>query len=450
MGKNKIIKSIIISAFVLFACTSLSGETAKKNNGPVEIQVWTYSDEVPTMIDQYIAAHPDCGFTVNYTIIGMQEGYTEKLNKALKKGSVDIYLSEISDTWNYTKGNMSKYAAPYEDFGIDINQKIKDAEISQYSIDIGTNTQGKIIGLCYQGVGGVFIYNRSVAKSVFGHDDPALIQKDIGGSSRSWDEFFKAAATCARKKVAIVSSYEDLWYVYENSADTGWLKDGKLYIDPKREAYLDAAKTLVDNKWTNNTSPWLDAWYNDFSESGKKKVLGFFGPEWFLNYTLAPNCGDTYGDWAICNSPFGFYWGGTWVHASTASVKDESKKAAVKELLEWITLDTSTSGLMYKWANGTFENPTDSLSINEAVTSIVVMRNSNAKMKLLGGQNLFEHLVQAEQDVNGNLISQYDERINFLWTYEVRNYVTGEKTKAEAIEDFKKSVKKELGISAAR
>ena len=66
----------------------------------------------------------------------------------------------------------------------------------------------------------------------------------------------------------------------------------------------------------------------------------------------APTDG-TYGDWAITESPIGFFWGGTWVVSSQAAV-DAGKADGVKAIMEYITLDDSESGLQYAWANGTF------------------------------------------------------------------------------------------------
>ena len=48
----------------------------------------------------------------------------------------------------------------------------------------------------------------------------------------------------------------------------------------------------------------------------------------------------TYGDWAITESPIGFFWGGTWVVSSQAAV-DAGKAEGVKAIMEYITLDDS-------------------------------------------------------------------------------------------------------------
>ncbi|MBR2995584.1 MAG: carbohydrate ABC transporter substrate-binding protein, partial [Lachnospiraceae bacterium] len=285
---------------------------------------------------------------------------------------------------------------------------------------------------------------------VFGTDDPEKIGEIIGSGSGSWDKFFEAAATLADSGVAIVSGDGDVWHAVENSSDEGWLtEDGLLHIDPKREAFLDISKDLTDNGWSNQTQDWQDAWFADMKGEGAKPVFGFFGPAWLINYTLAPNCGGeavgegTYGDWAVTAPPIGFFWGGTWVIANKNM--DPAKIDAVKELIYYITLDTSDDGLQYKWANGTLNGEGGT---KDCVASGTVMAKSNGELDFLGGQNMFDVFVPANQYANGKNLTQYDESINQIWRDQVRAYAAGEKDRDAAIKDFKQTVSDNLGIDA--
>ena len=418
------------------------------------INLWSFTDEVPGMVDKYIAEHPDFGFDVNTTIIATTEGaYQPALDQALQAGGAeapDMYCAEAAFVLKYSQGDMSDFAMPYKDLGIDIDKAIADADIAQYSVDIGTNPAGDVDALGYQATGGAFIYRRSIAKDVFGTDDPEKIAEIIGSGTDSWDKFFEAAATLKEKGVAIVSGDGDVWHAVENSSEKGWLnEDGKLHIDPKREAFLDISKSLTDNGWSNQTQDWQDAWFADMKGEGAQPVFGFFGPAWLINYTLAPNCGGekvgegTYGDWAACAPPIGFFWGGTWVLANKNM--DESKKAAVAELINWITLDSSEDGPQYKWANGTLNGEGGT---KDSVASGTVMSKSNGELEFLGGQNMFDVFVPANAYANGKNLTQYDESINMAWRDQVRAYAAGEKDRDAAIADFKQTVSDNLGIEA--
>ena len=322
-------KKILSVLCVLLVASTMFGAAKKK---AVTINLWAFTDEVPGMVDKYIAKnYPDV--KVNTTIIATTDGaYQPALNEALKNGEVDMYAAEAAFILKYSKGEMSEFAAPYKDLGIKIDAAIKAADIASYTVDIGSNEKGQVVGLGYQATGGCFIYNRSVAKTVFGSDDPKTVQAAIGGGTQSWDKFWDAAAKCAAKDVAIVSGDGDIWHAIENSSDKGWIVDDKLYIDPKREAFFDASKQLTDKGWSNQTQDWTEAWYADMQGKGPKPVFGFFGPAWLINYVMAGNSGGskvgegTYGDWAVCNSPIGFFWGGTWVLASKVLQKTRTRK----------------------------------------------------------------------------------------------------------------------------
>ena len=382
------------------------GETEKGT-----INLWAFTDEVPKMIDKFLEANPDFGYEINTTIIATTDGaYQPALDQALASGGAeapDLYCAEAAFVIKYTKGDASSYAATYEDLGIDVDAGIEAAKLAQYAVDIGTNPDGDVVALGYQATGGGFIYRRSIAKDVWGTDDPKEIAEIIGSGTGKWDDFFAAAEDLKEKGYAIVSGDGDIWHAVENSSETGWIVDGKLNIDPVRENFLDISMMLKEKGYSNDTQDWQDAWFADMKDEGSKGVFGFFGPAWLINYTIAKNSGGeavgegTYGDWAVCESPIGFFWGGTWILAN----KNSDKLEALGEIVEWITLDTTEDGLQYKWANGTLFGEGGT---KDAVASNVVMDASDGALDFLAGQNMFEVFVPANDFANGTNLTQYD------------------------------------------
>ncbi|MBO5164880.1 MAG: carbohydrate ABC transporter substrate-binding protein [Ruminococcus sp.] len=456
---KKVLSTIAAMAMLvsMAACGNDSGSSAdgggsssSGKGGKETINVWAFTDEVPGMIKKYIELHPEFGekYTIKETIIPTTDGnYQPALDQALSAGgkdAPDIYCAEAAFVLKYTQGAASQYAAAYKDLGIDVDNEINAADIAQYSVDIGTNPSGDVVGLGYQATGGAFIYRRSIAKDVFGTDDPAAIQSEIGPG---WDKFYDAAEELKGSGYGIVSGDGDIWHAVENSSDQGWIVDNKLHIDPKREEFLDLSMSLMDNGYHNDTEDWGDAWFADMKGEGAKGIFGFFGPAWLINYTMADNCGGkavgegTYGDWAVCEPPVGFFWGGTWLLAN----KDTEQKEGVGELIDWITLDCSENGLQYMWANGTYnpDKPT-----KDCVASGTVMKMSDGTVDFLGGQNMFDVFVPANEYANGKNLTQYDESINILWRDQVRMYTSGQKSREDALEDFKRQVSDNLAIEA--
>ena len=444
--------------------SSKAAEESKAATGKTVINLYAFTDEVPNMMKQYAKTHKewDDKYEIKVTQVPTTDGlYQPALDAALKSDGVDLFAAEAAFVKKYTQGDGSKNAATYEELGIEnLEQKLKDAEIAQYTVDIGTNKDGKLVGLGYQATGGAFIYRRSIAKEVFGTDDPATIAKEIGPG---WDQFWKAAEKLKAKNYGIVSGDGDVWHAVENSSDTGWLNaDGKLVIDPKREEFFNISKKLKDNGWHNDTKDWTDAWYADMrDQAGKnekgeadvktadtKKIFGYFGPAWLINYVIVKQVNGeekgqgTFGDWAICDSPVGFLWGGTWVLCA----KNSKNKEAVKEFIEWVTLDTTDDGLQYKWATGTLYGEGGT---KDSVASGAVMKRAKGDLAMLDGQNMFDVFVPANKNANGKTLTQYDESINSIWRDQVRMYTSGQKTKDQAIADFKQKVKDELVIDPA-
>lgn len=433
--------------------SNMPNVTPDERNDPVAakapdkkiITVWSWDRDLPIILEKFKELHPDFGYEIKVRDFSNHEtGFQVLLDQGLAAGgpdAPDIYDVESSYVVKYTQGDACHYASAYSDLGIDVDNLLNEASIANYIVELGTNPEGKVVALGYQSTAGVFIYRRSIAKAVWGTDDPAVIKNAAGPG---WDKFLKAAADLKAKGYRICSSVDDVWQAMEQNADKGWIVDGKLYIDPKREEFMDFAKILRQKGYLNNSRSWTDAWYSDMKDGGGKKVFGFLGPSWLLNYILLPGSGGnapgegTYGDWALCEPPAGFDWGGTWVLAN----KDTRVKEGVAEILRWITLDTSEAGLQYLWANDKL-----GFHVRDAVASAAVMKKSDGKHDFLGGQNPFGVYISAGDMTNGKNRALQNEAIRYKWLEQVHEYIDGKKTREQASADFKKQVANELDIT---
>ena len=416
--------------------------------GAEVINLWSFTNEIPNMVNQYVTQNPAFGekYTVQCTIIATDGGaYQQALDAALVAGgdtAPDMYAAEAAFILKYSQGDMAKFAATYESLGIDVDAKAAAAEIAPYTIDIGSR-DGKVVALGYQATGGAMIYRASIAKEVFGTDDAAEIESIVGAGSGNWDKFWEAAATLKEKGYAVVSGAGDMWNVCEKSATQAWIVNGELNIAPEREAYLDIAKKLKDEGLSNDASGWTEAWYADMAGTGPKGVFCFFGPAWLINYVMIGNCGGeaegqgTYGDWRVCAPPVGFFWGGTWVLGRDGTAHAEG----VAELIEWITLDTSETGLQYLWANDKMGN-----GAKDTVASGVVMAKSDGTLPFCGGQNIFPAFIAGNANASGKAMTQYDETINGYFTDAATQYAEGNLDRDGAIEAFKTNVTDNLSF----
>ena len=140
-------------------------------DGKTVINVMSFTDEVPNMINRYLELNPDFAdqYEIKTTIIATTDGlYQPALDQALAGGGADapdLYCAESAFVLKYTQGDASQFAAAYKDLGIDIDAEIAASEIAPYSVEIGTRpSDGEVVGLGYQATGGAFIYRRSIAQ----------------------------------------------------------------------------------------------------------------------------------------------------------------------------------------------------------------------------------------------------------------------------------------------
>ena len=417
---------IAVTALVPAGVTSSSvrADTQKMTygNGSININLYSPSSEVPGMVDMFFEANPSLKSKYKvtaYVSSNDNQNYEVLVNAKLSAGNSDapdIYAAESDYLLNYTKGDMASYAAPYSSFISNFSTKLSSAEIMQYSQDVGKAANGGIVAMGYQGTAGVMFYNSVVAKNTFGTDDPSKISSIVGGGSGNWSKFYTACSKLKQKGYRAVSTLSDLWNVVEKSATTPWVTNGKVSIDATRSDFLDLCQKMATNGWVDTThSPWGSGWFSDMSDN---KVFAFFAPAWMYNYVMSMYTTTT---WKACQSPVGFWWGGTWLMANKTSIKNADKKAFISKFLEWVTLDTSTSGLQYKWASGAM----NSNGVKDTAVSMAVLKKVNGVFDGMGGQDTYPVFIAAGKSATGKSKCIYDSYLNSEWFSLAQQFAEG-------------------------
>jgi hypothetical protein len=414
--------------------TTIEAQKMILGNGSEQINLWSYSSEVFNFVSNYMRIHPE--FSDKYKVVCYlydSMTYQSMLNILLRKGGTDapdIYVVECAFASDYTQGSMSEYAATYKELGIDVDAKIKDADIQQYIVDVGTRN-GEVVGLTYDNSAGLMIYNYAIAKKVFGTGDPDKIEEIFGAGSGNLDKFMEASAKLKSKGYSVVSGPSEVWNMCDSSATTPWVVNGDVNLAPERENYLDVGKQLVSNGWTPNSKNWTQEWYNDMSGN---KVFAYFEPAWFVNYTMQDHAKS--GNWRVCTPPIGFYSGGNWILAR----KGTSQKEGVAELIEWMTLDTSKQGLQYSLASQKgYVTP---------VSSNAVMSSLKGTLKFLNNQDMFPVIINSGKCVKVSSVQKYDYTISSIFNEYASKYFDGEyDDKQRVVSSFKSAVKDRINIS---
>jgi hypothetical protein len=189
--------------------------------------------------------------------------------------------------------------------------------------------------------------------------------------------------------------------------------------------------------------------------NGTNEIMCYLLPTWGLHYTLKPNCvpgadgsmsdeelqklseenNGTFGLWRMVAGPVGYSWGGTWVAANAAKVAaaDDAKKAAIKEVIRFFTLDED---FLYTYA----KDSGDFVSNNTVVEKIIA--EGGTPNPFLGGQDHYSIFAQAANLADASTLTDYDETMNTLFDRDVTQpYIKGEVDLDTAIQNFKDEVK---------
>ncbi len=424
MKKSRIILSAIAAAAMIASVSSCGAKEEEK-----KLVIWSFTDELQSMVDNYYKKdHPD--IEIDYSLTPTDQ-FPNKLDPVLASGNGAPDVFALEDAF------VRKYIEQGDDLLLDLTDtynEIKDKMIA-YPAEVGTYN-GKVYGLSWQAAPGAMFYRRSLAKKYLGTDEPAEVQKYL----TDWAKFNETAELLKTKsngKCVIVSTTGDLFKPFQGARKDPWVVKGKLVVDPAMEDYMDACKLLKDKGYEGRQGQWAEGWFAGMKgelkdEKGNAiEVFSYFLPTWGLHYVLKPNAPATSGDWAMIPGPAAYRWGGTWV----AAYKGTKVPGRAKDFIKYVTTDDS---FLERWAKDTG----DLVSNNNVVNKI----KDTYSEPFLGGQNHYAEFAAMANNVDGKLTQGTDQAIEAIFNDAVSSYVNGEKSKEQAIADFKEQVKVTLGF----
>ncbi len=434
--------SILLALFMVFALVGCSqktepaaepaGEPAAEPEVAEEgkvLNVWTwntefwdflgkyYADEV---VDEYTLKKGDV--TIKRTTYPSDGGaYQDALDAALLNQAnapadekVDLFLAEADYIIKYTnsEATMDVSTIGVTDF----------SNAYKYTVEAASDANGVVKGVSFQCCPAAVIYRRSIAKEVLGTDDPAEVQAAID----SWDKFNAVAAQAKEKGYYMIPTTNATYRVYSNNTTSPWVVDGKLNIDANIEAWMDQSADYVANGYTAYTSNiWGDEATSEMFATGKS--MCFFGPAWYFNFSMG-NAQDKekgcFGDWAICQGPQAWFWGGTWMLAATGT----DNPTMVADIMNtFINNEEVCSRLVSE----------DSQFSNNQAVNAKFAADPEYGNDFLGGQNDTAVFVELAKNIKFQNITSYDQLCNEgLQTY-FQEYLDGSVDRDTAIANFK-------------
>ncbi len=337
------------------------------------------------------------GVTVNWIIKTSDGGiYQEKLDNALiaqktakNDDKVDMFLAEADYILKYTNSTLT--------------MDIKELGLSQlptqyqYTVSAASNSSGEIKGVSFQCCPAALIYRRSIAKDVLGTDDPDEVQSKLD----SWDKFDAVAAKAKIKGYYMTASYVETFRTFSNNTTSPWVDaENNLVVDDTIHQYIKQAKTYMDNSYTLPAGVWSDEKNAQMFKDGK--TMCFFGPAWYYNFSMGnaqdPDKG-CYGDWAICQGPQPYFWGGTWLLAPVGT----DNPTMLADIMRCFTENEDICSQLVE-NEGQFTNNS---AVNEKYAA-----DPNFGNAFLGGQNDTAIYVDLARNIRFENKTAYDQLLN--------------------------------------
>jgi multiple sugar transport system substrate-binding protein len=445
-GKSKDDTTAATTAAADTAATTAAADTdtetaattvAAADEGKV-LNIYCWNEEFKSRVTDHYPNYVDNGdntgsigdVKVVWTITPTDDnGYQNKLDEVLPNNQtaaaddkVDLFLAEADYALKYVN---SDYTVDVTSLGLTADDM---ANQYQYTKDIVTDSNGVQKGVSWQACPGLYLYRRSVAKTVFGTDDPTEVQNYF----KDWATFEDSASKISAAGYKILSGYDDAYRVFSNNVSAPWVDaDGKIQIDANIMAWVDQTKAFTDAGYNEKSSLWSAEWSKGASSSGD--VFGYFGPAWFIDFCLAGYTLDnadktaavgngTWGDWGAVEGPQPYFWGGTWICGATGT----DNPSLVKDIMYQLTCNPDVMKEIVTADNDFCNN----------APLMEDMASAGTTSAFLGGENVLEKFVAGVGSINMSNISGYDQGLNESFQAAMKDYFDGTVDEDTALANF--------------
>jgi len=415
----------------------ISSRAVVENNSTAQeggrLTVWSFTDEIEGLINNYFR-RDNRTIQVDYSYTPTDQ-FERRLDPVLAsgRGVPDVIALEASFVRKYVESGQLLDLT-------DIYQANRN-KLLAYPAEIGTYN-GRVYAMSWQACPGAMFYRRSLARKYFGTDDPAVVQTYFTNLNKFMEtaEFLKQRSN---GDCVAVSSRGDLYQVFLGARQNPWVVNGRLEIDPAMEQYMEYTKIIHEKGYDARVGQWSGGWFEGMrdelinsSTRRRYEVFSYFLPTWGLHYVLKTNTtrangSSTAGDWAMIPGPAPYRWGGTWLGV----YKNTQNPAAARELIRYLTTDDN---FLRRYA----------LDSGDMVSNLNVINSIKDSFTepFLGGQNHYAAFAEMARTINGRLVQGTDSAIEGLFSVQVEAYIHGEKTKEQALADFRTQAQIQLGL----
>lgn len=396
------------------AMTGSAAEVETNTDLSGTLEVWGWTTDPEYQIEAFEKAYPNV--TVNYTMIGTD--YDTKMQTIVdnRTEGPDVFYADVKTVKNYIESDAweTLNADPY-------NIDVSDSE--DYTVKLGSDSDGNVKALSYQATPGGFWYKRDLAKKYLGTDDPDEISEMLSTTDGMLDVAEKLKEG-SNGETHMFASYKDLWqFANYGMRSLAWVDGDKFQMDDYIPEFFDLAKTVRDNGYDAKIDTWSEAWYASCADDS---VFGYAEPTWGLQYVIQTGAPDSEGNWGLASMPAAYFNGGSYL-----GIYQESQN---KELAaEYVKFVCTNKDFLTQYANDKGDY-TSLKSVNKGIA------DGGYEEPWCAGQNTFKFFSDQMDKINTDIVTKYDDTIGNLMLNNVDLYLNGQLDKDAAIAQFKDDV----------
>ena len=396
------------------AMTGSAAEAETNTDLSGTLEVWGWTTDPQYQIEAFEKAYPNV--TVNYTMIGTD--YDTKMQTIVdnRTEGPDVFYADVKTVKNYIESDAweTLNADPY-------NIDVSDSE--DYTVKLGSDSDGNVKALSYQATPGGFWYKRDLAKKYLGTDDPDEISEMLSTTDGMLDVAEKLKEG-SNGETHMFASYKDLWqFANYGMRSVAWVDGNKFQMDDYIPEFFDLAKTVRDNGYDAKIDTWSEAWYASCADDS---VFGYAEPTWGLQYVIQTGAPDSEGNWGLASMPAAYFNGGSYL-----GIYQESQN---KELAaEYVKFVCTNKDFLAQYAKDKGDY-TSLKSVNKEIA------DGGYEESWCAGQNTFKFFSDQMDKINTDIVTKYDDTIGNLMLNNVDLYLNGQLDKDAAIAQFKDDV----------
>lgn len=396
------------------AMTGSAAEAETNTDLSGTLEVWGWTTDPQYQIEAFEKAYPNV--TVNYTMIGTD--YDTKMQTIVdnRTEGPDVFYADVKTVKNYIESDAWETLTD-DPYNIDVS----DSE--DYTVKLGSDSDGNVKALSYQATPGGFWYKRGLAKKYLGTDDPDEISEMLSTTEGMLDVAEKLKAG-SNGETHMFASYKDLWqFANYGMRSVAWVDGNKFQMDDYIPEFFDLAKTVRDNDYDAKIDTWSEAWYASCADDS---VFGYAEPTWGLQYVIQTGAPDSEGNWGIASMPAAYFNGGSYL-----GIYQESQN---KELAaEYVKFVCTNKDFLTQYAKDKGDY-TSLKSVNKEIA------DGGYEESWCAGQNTFKFFSDQMDKINTDIVTKYDDTIGNLMLNNVDLYLNGQLDKDAAIAQFKDDV----------